>query len=720
MRLSARDDAGLLRLRWGDAWTQSLHLWVLVSFAVAQPFYDLLAGQPEFFVFQNAGRVEILGLVVVLSGLLPLVLVAAVQLAALIGRRTGAGFHYVIVAAGVALTVLPPLREVEAVHGFALVYAALMAGLGVAVLYARFGAVRLFFTLLTPAVIVFPGMFVAASPVTPLLVQEGRAPELERGPIGRSAPIVFVVFDEFPVTSLLDQHERIDAERYPSFAALARDATWHRRATTVAEKTYDSLPSMLTGRYPRPGLLPHAIDHPQSLFTLLAGTYEMHVAGALTQLCPKGLCAQDDDGGATERLQGMLSDLAIVYPHVVLPRDLRAFLPSVTHGWKGFAETASADPAVRRDEDMIHARRRPSWSWSARWEQGQRFIRSIERTERPSLHFLHFMLPHYHYEFLPSGRRYPARSGMPGLSDAPFPERKHADDAHNVHRLYQRQLLQVGAVDTWLGLLVKHLREAGLYDETLLVVTTDHGISFRAGELHRVATETTFADILPVPLFIKAPYQSQGRIDDRHAELVDILPTMADLLDLRLPWSTDGYSLARSLPDRPVRLYRWPDLEPVNFTGLVEAMGRSAQRRHDLFGSGPWYPDLFLLGPHRDLVGRPVGEPDDGGMASVEVTVERLDSFTDVDLASSFIPAHITGHAVSRSGYPSSIVLAVAVNGVIEAVTQPWKVPVRGRNGFWSVMVPERAFRLGENTVEVFIVTEIGTEVRLARPAAPR
>ena len=249
------------------SWTRSLHVWVVVvaSFAVAQPLYDLLGDQAEFFVFQNAGRAEILGLVVVLSGAIPLVLVTAGRLASLVGPRTGHWVHETIVAVGVALTVLPALRPVEAVPGVALVSAALVLGAVVAVLYARLGAVRLFFTLLAPAVIVFPGLFIAASPVTALLVHHGRVPEVPEGEsrtIARPAPIVFVVLDELPTTSLMDGEERVDAGRYPGFAALAGTATWYRRATTVAETTYDALPAILTGRYPRPGQLPHAIDHP--------------------------------------------------------------------------------------------------------------------------------------------------------------------------------------------------------------------------------------------------------------------------------------------------------------------------------------------------------------------------------------------------------------------------------------------------------------------------
>ena len=698
-------------------WTESLHVWVVVSFAVAQPLYDLLGKQAEFFVFQNAGRAEILGLVVVLSGLVPLALVAGIRLAGLAGPRTERGVHYTVMATGVALTVLPALRPVEAVPGISLVYAALVLGWVVAVLYARFGAVRLFFTLLAPAVVVFPVVFVAASPVTPLLVREERTQAQASATIERPAPIVFVIFDEFPTTSLMDGEERIDAQRYPNFAALARSATWYRRATTVGESTYDALPAILSGRYPRPGRLPNAFDHPQNLFTLLAGTYEMHTAGALTQLCPEGLCAREDDGGVSQRLPAMLSDLGVVYPHLLLGSDLRALLPSVTDGWKGFGQVQG--PMGRWDEHVKHVEKRTPWRRESRWEDGGRFIGRMERTDRPTLWFMHLMLPHHRYEYLPSGRRYNAKAGMPGVVGENLGERKYVDDPENVHRLYQRHLLQVGAVDTWLGDLVERLREVGLFDEALLVVTADHGISFRAGEPYRLATEKTFQDILAVPLFIKAPFQNEGRVEDRPTRTIDIVPTVADLIEARLPWQVDGKSVFEPgpAPARETRLHRWPDLKPATFTGLAEAMGCSARRRHALFGSGPWYPGLYVRGPHRALIGKSIGELSVGETAGVRVTLDHADTFTEVDARSGFVPAHITGGVTEFGKDHPSISLAVAVNGAIEAVTEPWKPPIGGREGSWSAIVPETAFRIGENTVEVFLIAEAGGKVRLSRAA---
>ena len=59
--------------------------------------------------------------------------------------------------------------------------------------------------------------------------------------------------------------------------------------------------------------------------------------------------------------------------------------------------------------------------------------------------------------------------------------------------------------------------------------------------------------------------------------------------------------------------------------------------------------------------------------------------------------------------------LAVALNGTIQAVTQPWNLPLNGRQGSWAAVVPETAFQAGPNTVEVFVVSDVAGQTSLAR-----
>ena len=61
--------------------------------------------------------------------------------------------------------------------------------------------------------------------------------------------------------------------------------------------------------------------------------------------------------------------------------------------------------------------------------------------------------------------------------------------------------------------------------------------------------------------------------------------------------------------------------------------------------------------------------------------------------------------------------LAVAINGTIQAVTQPWVPLAEKDRGRWSALVPEAAFQHGHNDVEVFEVQRNEQDYRLLRPA---
>ena len=59
----------------------------------------------------------------------------------------------------------------------------------------------------------------------------------------------------------------------------------------------------------------------------------------------------------------------------------------------------------------------------------------------------------------------------------------------------------------------------------------------------RTVDQENIGDIAPVPLFVKTPGQRRGRVDDRAASVLDIVPTVVDVLKIRTPWTFDGHSL---------------------------------------------------------------------------------------------------------------------------------------------------------------------------------
>jgi arylsulfatase A-like enzyme/Flp pilus assembly protein TadD len=114
---------------------------------------------------------------------------------------------------------------------------------------------------------------------------------------------------------------------------------------------------------------------------------------------------------------------------------------------------------------------------------------------------------------------------------------------------------EVAYVDFALGKLFDHLRSKKLMEDTLLILTGDHGESL--GE-HGESTHGYFAynATLQVPLVVYFP-GIKARRSDQDVCHVDIFPTVCDILGLPLPPALDGLSLApavkgRKLPDREI------------------------------------------------------------------------------------------------------------------------------------------------------------------------
>ena len=225
----------------------------------------------------------------------------------------------------IALQILVTVEGAGA--GALLISLALGLGAAGALAYRRAAFVRSLHTVLSPAPIVFLLLFLLVSPVSKLVI--GGAADARLADVSGDAPVVVVVFNEFPVASLMLPDERLDAQRYPNIAELAGDSNWFRHTATVHPQSEAAVPGILTGRWPRPGALPIAADHPQNIFTLLGRGYRVQAAESLTRLCPPDLCRRQTSG-LGERLRSLTSDLSVVALHLLLPDDLRERLPSIS------------------------------------------------------------------------------------------------------------------------------------------------------------------------------------------------------------------------------------------------------------------------------------------------------------------------------------------------------------------------------------------------------
>jgi hypothetical protein len=680
---------------------RGLHLAALSAFTLAQPLFDVLAKTPEFFVARGSTRWDIITFAIGVLVVPPAVLFVVELLVGRADARLRDRLHIFFVAALVALTALQTLKRIGQSPSGLLLVAAAALGAAAAYAYATRKGARSFVTALAPAPLVFLALFLFNSPVQKLIFAS-KAHASVAATTSASAPIVMVVFDELPTISLMDERHEIDASLYPTFAALARGSTWFRNATSVNDDTLKAVPALLTGNYPKSGLLPTAADHPRNLFTLLAGRYRLKVVEAVTRLCPRDLCRGEPAESFRSRMRLLVSDLSVIYLHILVPNQLAARLPPVTETWMNFrGEGSRGRPRVSMAADAGKAAQAElvrQFRSRERHVQFDRVVASIGADDRqPTLYFLHVLLPHSRWTYLPSGKQY-ANAGVPFALDG----NTWSDDEWLVTQAYQRHLLQVAFVDRLLGTLLRRLRDVGLYDPSLIVVTADHGIGFRPGEQPRDANAITVDQIAPMPLFVKAPNQREGRISDQYVQAIDILPTIADLLGVRLPWPVDGRSAVdtRLSERREVMVLGRADQRfVVDGDALERGKYAALARKLTIFGSGRGITGLFRIGPHPEIIGRRVGEVRRLlGKAGRQVLVDDEDLFRSVDLASPVVPALISGQIVG-DGEGAGILLAIAVNGRIAATTRTFLLP----QGTWfTALVPESVFRQGANEVEVF------------------
>ena len=546
--------------------------------------FGLLGSSAEFFVARGNTSLDILVFAFGYALVPPLVLAGLVALAG----RFGWALHLVLIGVLSAVVVLPPLGDALSGSPLAIV-AALPVGVAVAVLYARIAGVRTFFTFLSPAPLVFLAVFLVG--VSSLLIG-GEASASVDGPARSSTPIVQIVLDELPTSTLTGPDGRIDASLFPALARFAGDATWYRNATSVAASTVEAVPASVTGELPEEGLLPTSSDHPRSLFTLFRRSHELSVAEPITDVCPARLCPEPRPS-LRARMSALADDLTIVGQHLLLPDDLRDGLPAIDRGWIGFgSEGDFAGVAARGSREKLLGRVIERLRADDAALEFARVAAVLDHSvSKPPLLFVHSSLPHGPPRFLPDGRGYVShRRAYPGFVRTGWTRRQWLVD-----QSFQRHVLQTQYTDALVGELLDRVRAAGLYDDAVIVVSADHGLALEAGGHRRILTASSMPHLALVPFIVKLPGQRAGAVSDRAVRTIDALPTIAEAAGVELPWRSD----AMPASERPV------DMDaPISMTGdgvpgptlplsaLLEAFrARQAHEarvlRHGVYAVGP-------------------------------------------------------------------------------------------------------------------------------------
>ena len=131
---------------------------------MAQPLFDLLGRSPEFFVAHDTRPGELLGLVILLCLAGPACWLPALWIGRLSGPRSHALAIGVAVGALAALFLLAAVKQAADWNRDLSFAVAAIGGVLFASMYIRVVTVRLFATLLSPAVVVAPALFLGSGP----------------------------------------------------------------------------------------------------------------------------------------------------------------------------------------------------------------------------------------------------------------------------------------------------------------------------------------------------------------------------------------------------------------------------------------------------------------------------------------------------------------------------------------------------------------------------
>jgi arylsulfatase A-like enzyme len=292
----------------------------------------------------------------------------------------------------------------------------------------------------------------------------------------------------------------------PALDALAARGVRFTDVTAAAPWTLPSHASMLTGLYPST----HGVKTHQTRLPAEVTTVAEELAGAGWQTLA---VVNTHNVGAPQYQLGQGFERFLYVPETAEDKDLRLRTPNL------------GELVVGHAKELLGAR----------------------DPERPFFLFLHFY--DVHTDWTPSAEH---RAAFVGPYDGKLDgrtqqlngvrnrgERLGDDDVRFLLELYEAE---IRTFDDLFGRFLAWLDAQGLAEDTLIVVTSDHGEEFQehGSVLHG---RTQYQELLSVPLIVAGPGVPAGVVVDQPAHGVDLAPTLLAALGVDSAVAHDGLDL---------------------------------------------------------------------------------------------------------------------------------------------------------------------------------
>lgn len=187
----------------------------------------------------------------------------------------------------------------------------------------------------------------------------------------------------------------------------------------------------------------------------------------------------------------------------------------------------------------------------------------MEKSTQPKFIWAHVYTPHFPY--LPDvkyrGRFLPGNEFTTSRSQEKIPVMYPKDLQPEIDRIRLRYNEYILNSDQAFGDFIGFLKKNGRWENTLLIVSSDHGDSFEDGISHHQG-EHLYQQLIHIPLMIRLPGQNYGQRIDAAASQVDIAPTVLNYLKMPIPSWMDGESLGLGAAEQ--KTYRYSMQLEVN------------------------------------------------------------------------------------------------------------------------------------------------------------
>jgi len=293
--------------------------------------------------------------------------------------------------------------------------------------------------------------------------------------------------------------------------------------------------------------------------------YDEDTAPAIDRLAGRGIIFGNAISQSSWTKASVASLFTSLYPHNhqakkwrdVLPLEITTLAEELKrHGYRTFAVQTNTFIQTRHNFDQgfdeYVESAYPECTADLVVDRAMEFFDGIEAEPKKFFAYLHFMDTHFPYDAPEAYQRKFIDDDHVGYFDLTKVPLKNirsgamqlfAEDKAHIQALYDAE---IRFVDDQIRELIDRLKQSGLFDDTLFIITSDHGEEFweHGGFEHG---HSMYNELLRVPLIICHPGLETRKKIGQLVRLIDVFPTLMGILDLDTEAEMMGVDLSEIL-----------------------------------------------------------------------------------------------------------------------------------------------------------------------------